>query len=229
VFPSSRQPQSAVRRQHRRASLAALWPTIPPHNVENWQAGIPFFACTRSVSRGRSWKLCSDHSGRSFAVLHRRHRGRGVCAAEEAKAARSHAGGPRALLRGNAGCSSVTGRATCQRVELRCTHRLVLRFRAEDGRANHAEEPDEGAAEGAGRQCRCFRGSHCQCLRARVWVRVSSLCAFTCLRPSPDPSESDSISFPFPRRHRDGHVLSRSCHSCFFDLRPAGELTASRN
>ena len=98
-------------------------------------------------------------------------------------------------------------------------------LRAEDGRANHAEEQDEGAAEGAGRQCRCVRGCHCQCLRVRVWVRVSSLCAFMCMRPSPDPSESDSISFPFPRRHRDGHVLSRSCHSCFFDLRPAGELT----
>jgi hypothetical protein len=31
-------------------------------------------------------------------------------------------------MRGNSGCSSVTGRATCQRVEVRCTHRVVLRF-----------------------------------------------------------------------------------------------------
>jgi hypothetical protein len=100
----------------------------PPAQSWEFAGGIPVFACTRSVSRGRSWKLCSDHSGRSFAVLHRRDRGRGVRAAEEAKAARWHAGGPRALLRGNAGCSSVTGRATCQRVVLRCIHRVVLRF-----------------------------------------------------------------------------------------------------
>ena len=63
-------------------------------------------------------------------------------------------------------------------------------------------------------QVRLLVPCHCQCLRVRVWVRVSWLCAFVCLRPSLDPSESVRAGIVTTDRIEGGkvtRVISGTC------------------
>ncbi len=72
------------------------------------------------------------------------------------------------MLRGKSGCSSVTGRATCQRVVLRCTHRVVLRFYVQKmvelitQKSKTREQLKEEEGVGAGASA-CALASACGC------------------------------------------------------------------